>query len=76
MYFTFDLILIPGLIGIVPAATGIFLGGLFIRQFQPGPRTLTSFITIVEIFGATGLFAALFLGCPVSEFSGTKYDSQ
>ncbi|CAG2180871.1 unnamed protein product, partial [Oppiella nova] len=63
--------LFSGIIGVVPTATGVFLGGLFIRRFLPGPRVLTAFITIVEMIGAIGMFSALFLGCPQSQFAGT-----
>jgi hypothetical protein len=53
---------------------GIFLGGLFIRQFRPEPKLLTTLITIVELIGFMGIFSAIFLGCPASQFSGTKHD--
>jgi hypothetical protein len=53
---------------------GIFLGGLLIHQFRPGPKLLTLLITIVEIFGYMGIFSAIFLGCPASQLSGTKQD--
>ncbi|CAG2181249.1 unnamed protein product, partial [Oppiella nova] len=68
--------LFSGIIGVVPTATGVFLGGLFIRRFLPGPRVLTAFITIVEMIGAMGMFSALFLGCPQSQFAGTTLQSQ
>ncbi|CAG2109750.1 unnamed protein product, partial [Medioppia subpectinata] len=68
--------LFSGIIGVIPTATGIFLGGLFIRKFLPGPRLLTSLITIVELFAVMGMLSALFLGCPQSQFAGTHHNSR
>ncbi|CAG2174982.1 unnamed protein product, partial [Oppiella nova] len=68
--------LFSGIIGVVPTAAGVFLGGLFIRKFLPGPRVLTAFVTIVEMIGAMGLLSAVFLGCPQSQFAGTTLQSQ
>ncbi|CAG2109912.1 unnamed protein product, partial [Medioppia subpectinata] len=61
--------------GVIPIATGIFLGGVFIRKFLPGPRLLTSLITIVELFAVTGFVTAIFLGCPQSQFAGTQHNT-
>ncbi|CAG2112576.1 unnamed protein product [Medioppia subpectinata] len=63
------------IIGVIPTATGIFLGGVFIRKCLPGPRLLTSLITIVELFAVMGMLSALFLGCPESQFDGTSGDT-
>ncbi|XP_054164681.1 solute carrier organic anion transporter family member 74D-like [Oppia nitens] len=61
--------LITGIVGIVPSATGILIGGAFITYFMPSPLVLTSFTTLVELFGTMGFIGALFLGCPSAQFS-------
>ncbi|CAG2108395.1 unnamed protein product [Medioppia subpectinata] len=54
------------IIGVAPAACGIFIGGVLIRQFKPGPRALTTLIASVEIFGLIGIISAMFMGCPAT----------
>ncbi|CAG2114152.1 unnamed protein product [Medioppia subpectinata] len=66
----------PLYLSVIPTATGIFLGGVFIRKFLPGPRLLTSLVTIVEVFAIMGMLSALFLGCPQSQFAGTHHNSR
>ncbi|CAG2103693.1 unnamed protein product [Medioppia subpectinata] len=61
--------LFTGIIGIVPSATGVLLGGVFIKYLQPGPKALTSFVGIVEVFGTLGYISGLFLGCPPTPFA-------
>ncbi|CAG2177936.1 unnamed protein product, partial [Oppiella nova] len=61
--------LFSGLVGIIPSATGILLGGAFITYVQPGPILLTSFITVIELMGTIGFISALFLGCPPTPFA-------
>ncbi|CAG2104452.1 unnamed protein product [Medioppia subpectinata] len=61
--------MLSGIIGIVPSCIGILLGGVFIKYTQPGPKVLTSVITIVELFGTIGFISALFLGCPLTPFA-------
>jgi len=55
-------------------AVGIMGGGFFIRITKPGPRVLTTFIFLVELFANAGILSGMFLGCPGSYFSG--YDMQ
>ncbi|XP_054164675.1 solute carrier organic anion transporter family member 74D-like, partial [Oppia nitens] len=61
--------LFTGMIGLVPSAIGMLMGGAFISFLKPGPRLLTSFITIVELLSTMGLFSALALGCPPLNFA-------
>ncbi|XP_054163348.1 solute carrier organic anion transporter family member 74D-like [Oppia nitens] len=68
--------LFSGMIGVAPAALGIFFGGILIRQFKPGPKLLTTLIASVEIFGLIGLISAMFLGCPSGRLYGTLFDGQ
>ncbi|CAG2103692.1 unnamed protein product [Medioppia subpectinata] len=55
--------------GIIPAAIGLILGGAYIKYLQPGPKLLTSFITVIELLGLIGFISALFLGCPLTPFA-------
>ena len=63
-----------GIVGVVPTAIGVFLGGFFIQCFRPPPRVLTSFVTVVEVLALMGMFSAIFLGCPSSQFAGKQTD--
>ena len=57
-----------GMYSILSMAFGIIAGGIFIRFTKPGPRALTTFIFVVELFAQAGIFAGLFFGCPKPEF--------
>ncbi|XP_054164676.1 solute carrier organic anion transporter family member 74D-like [Oppia nitens] len=59
---------ISGMVGIIPSAIGIFLGGAFITFLKPGARLLTMFIFVIELLSTMGLFSGLFLGCPNTQF--------
>src|SRR6185437_8644633 len=64
-----------GIVGTIPAAIGLLLGGAYLTCLQPGPRQLTSFITIVEILGTMGYVSAFFLGCPPTPFAALPKDN-
>ncbi|CAG2105079.1 unnamed protein product, partial [Medioppia subpectinata] len=61
--------LFSGIIGIVPSAIGILIGGAFITYLKPGAKVLTVFVMLVEILGNAGMFGAFFLGCPPAQFA-------
>ena len=65
-----------GIIGVAPAAFGIFIGGALIRQFRPKAKLLTSMIVAFETIGLIGVFSAMFLGCPLSKISGHLENGQ
>ncbi|CAG2170930.1 unnamed protein product, partial [Oppiella nova] len=67
--------LLSGIVGTIPAAIGLLLGGAYLTFLQPGPRQLTSFITIVEILGTLGYVSAFFLGCPPTPFAALPKDN-
>ncbi|CAG2176057.1 unnamed protein product [Oppiella nova] len=67
--------LLSGIVGTIPAAIGFLLGGAYLTFLQPGPRQLTSFITIVEILGTMGYVSAFFLGCPPTPFAALPKDN-
>ncbi|CAG2167176.1 unnamed protein product [Oppiella nova] len=68
--------LFSGIIGVAPAALGIFIGGILIRLFKPGPKALTSLIASVEIFGLIGIISAMFMGCPATLLHGKLFNGQ
>lgn len=68
--------LLTGAVGVLPMATGILLSGVIIQYFRPGPRKLTSFITIVEVIGCAGFLSAMFLGCPIAQYAGQQDNGQ
>ena len=53
-------------------AIGIMIGGLFIRQLKPGPRSLISWMFIVENIASLSIVGAMFLGCPLPNFADTS----
>ncbi|XP_054164677.1 solute carrier organic anion transporter family member 74D-like, partial [Oppia nitens] len=61
--------LVSGLVGIVPSVIGIILGGAIITFLTPGPGVLTTYVTFVELFGSVGYLAAMWLGCPQTQYS-------
>ncbi|CAG2100161.1 unnamed protein product [Medioppia subpectinata] len=61
--------LFSGIVGTVPAAIGLLLGGAYLTYVQPGPLQLTSFITVVELLGTMSYVSALFLGCPQTTYA-------
>ncbi|CAG2175707.1 unnamed protein product [Oppiella nova] len=67
--------LLSGIVGTIPAAIGLLLGGAYLTFLQPGPRQLTSFITIIEILGTMGYVSAFFLGCPPTPFAALPKDN-
>ena len=53
-------------------AIGIMIGGVFIRQFKPGPRRLISWMFAVENIASLSILGAMFLGCPLPNFADTS----
>ncbi|CAG2164048.1 unnamed protein product [Oppiella nova] len=61
--------LFSGIVGVVPSVIGLFIGGAYITYLKPGAKTLAIVVTVVEVLGNTGMFSAIFLGCPASHFA-------
>ena len=63
---------ITGSTSIVTMALGIMGGGLLIRHFKPKPRSLTTYMFIVEMFASFAILSAMFVGCPTPQFPNTQ----
>ncbi|KAK8787517.1 hypothetical protein V5799_022717 [Amblyomma americanum] len=67
--------LLTGPTKVLAMMVGLFLGGIIIRFWKPGARTISLLGALGDFLNLSFLFAGLFLGCSGWQLAGTSMDS-